>query len=254
MREAKSPAPGVELVVHALMTPRRLERAPSTAAWGARQTLDTAHGAIAFWTAGTGAPVLLVHGWEATHADFDAFVAPLVEAGRQAVALDLPAHGETSGEPATLPHFASAIGALAAHTGPLAAVIAHSVGCPATAIALHDGMRAERAVLIAGPAVYEKFVRETAAQFGVDGNAVVAALIERGIDVPSLNAVLTAARLELPALFIHSEDDRVVDIRSGASVAAAWRGSRFVRVNGLGHSRILRDPAVVAEAVAFATA
>jgi hypothetical protein len=34
-------------------------------------------------------------------------------------------------------------------------------------------------------------------------------------------------------------------------IAAAWPGARFMKTQGLGHGRILRDPAVVEAAVAF---
>jgi hypothetical protein len=37
----------------------------------------------------------------------------------------------------------------------------------------------------------------------------------------------------------------------GAAIAAAWRGARLFETAGLGHSRLLRNPRVVAEVAAF---
>jgi hypothetical protein len=40
----------------------------------------------------------------------------------------------------------------------------------------------------------------------------------------------------------------------GAAIAAAWPGAELVTTEGLGHRRILRDPAVVARVTDFLAA
>jgi pimeloyl-ACP methyl ester carboxylesterase len=52
-------------------------------------------------------------------------------------------------------------------------------------------------------------------------------------------------------LIVHSVDDRTCEVRGARAVAAAWRGSEMLEVDGLGHSRILRDPSVIARVVDF---
>jgi len=42
-------------------------------------------------------------------------------------------------------------------------------------------------------------------------------------------------------------------VSDGAAIAAAWPGARLRVTTGLGHRRMLSDPAVVAEAIAFLT-
>ena len=54
-----------------------------------------------------------------------------------------------------------------------------------------------------------------------------------------------------PLLVIHDQDDRDVPPHHGAAVAASWPGAQLVETTGLGHSRILRDAGVVAQAVSF---
>jgi pimeloyl-ACP methyl ester carboxylesterase len=237
--------------VDALLTPRRRAAQPSTVRYEERGRFDSVYGPVAYWSSGTGPPVLLVHGWEGTHTDLDAFVEPLLARGARVVTLDLPAHGESAGTQAGIPDFAAAIVAFGALVGPLAGTIAHSVGCPAVALAIGGGLRVERAVFVATPTRYERWAREFAREGGIDGDALVAALVARGIDVPSLDLVKNVADFELPGLLVHSADDRVTDARGSRAVAAAWRGSRLLCVDGLGHARILRDPAVVAEAARF---
>jgi pimeloyl-ACP methyl ester carboxylesterase len=234
-----------------LITPRIGRSAPSAIDWEGRELVETRGGEVAVWHSGSGPAVLLVHGWASTHTDMDAFVGPLLERGRRVVALDLPAHGASAGATATMVEVSAAIGDVGARFGPLGAVVAHSFGCPASATAIANGLGVERAVLVATPAYYEKLVRATAAAAGVDPLDLIAAFAARGVDVTSLDLPKTAATLDVPALIFHSADDRVVDIRFGEAVAAAWRGSTFVPLAGLGHSRILRDPGVVRRAADF---
>lgn len=243
----------IDQVIGMMLTPRRSAVAPSEVRWDARETLETPYGPIAYWSVGSGAPVLLVHGWEGTHTDLDAFVGPLLARGARVVALDLPAHGETPGELASFFDCGAAVAALGERIGPLAGVIAHSAGCPATAIAIDNGLRVDRVALIATPVRYEVFVRYMAGVAGVDPEELIAALISRGVDVPALNLPRQVANYTLPALIVHSADDRTTDPAGARAVAAAWLGSELLLVDGLGHSRILRDSGVIARVVNFLT-
>ena len=53
------------------------------------------------WRWGQGPRVLLVHGFEGNRAQFAAIVEALVRRGFAAVALDVPAHGESAGDELT---------------------------------------------------------------------------------------------------------------------------------------------------------
>lgn len=234
-----------------LITPRIGRSAPSAIEWEQRALVDTRGGEVAIWSSGAGPAVLLVHGWSSTHTDMDAFVGPLLERGYRVVALDLPAHGMSAGATATMPEISAAIADVGSRFGPLAGLVGHSFGCPSSATALANGLIADRVVLVATPAYYEELVRATAAEAGVDPLDLIAAFAARGVDVPSLDLPKIAATLDVPALIFHSADDRIVDISFGEAVAAAWRGSTFVPLAGLGHSRILRDAGVVSRSADF---
>ncbi len=241
----------LERIATSMLTPVRGEPAASAVSWESRNAVETRFGPIAYWTSGSGPAVLLVHGWEGTHVHLDAFVAPLLARGAQVVAVDLPAHGESAGTMASLANCGEALANLGAHLGPLAGVIAHSAGSPSTALALRAGMRAERVALIATPERYDRYVKWVAEQEGVDADLLLATLKARGIDVSSFVLPETAATLEVPALIVHSADDRTCDIRGAQRIASAWRGSEFLAVDGLGHMRILKDPAVIDRVVEF---
>jgi len=90
------------------------------------------------------------------------FVFHLAAAGYRVIAYDQPAHGLSDGRLTGLPDFADVLAEVARHHGNVRAVIAHSLGGPATAIALARGLTAERAVLISPPSDLLGFSRRFA--------------------------------------------------------------------------------------------
>jgi pimeloyl-ACP methyl ester carboxylesterase len=200
---------------------------------------------------------LLLHGWEGQASDLAAFAQPLLDAGLSVLAMDLPAHGASAGRQASIPQLARALRAVGAALGPLHAVIAHSMGSAVLAEAMHAGLAAQRVVLISAPARYERYARAFAAAAGLDAEgteAMLAALRDAiGVDMREISLPRRAPHFRRPALFVHSSDDRVVPIGDSMASALAWPGARHLCVEGLGHRRILADPAVIAAVMAFVT-
>jgi hypothetical protein len=108
---------------------------------------------IATWRWGSPeAPaVLLVHGWGGRATQMKRFVFHLAAAGYRVIAYDQPAHGLSDGNLTGLPDFADVLAEVARHHGNVQAVIAHSLGGPATALAIARGLPAARAVLVSPP-------------------------------------------------------------------------------------------------------
>jgi pimeloyl-ACP methyl ester carboxylesterase len=110
-------------------------------------------------------------------------------------------------------------------------------------------------VLIAAPAHYAAYARQVGRLAGLDeaGTRRLLELLREplGVDIHEVSLPRRAAGLTQPALFIHSADDRVVAIADSEASAAAWPGARHLRVDGLGHRRILQAPDVVAEVLDF---
>lgn len=211
---------------------------------------------VAAWRFGSGPTVLLVHGWAGRAAQMSAFVAPLLGRGLSVVAFDAPGHGDSARGLSSAVQFARAIRALADETGPFHAVIAHSLGAAAATLALRDGLAARRVVFLGPAAVPPSWVRPFARGLGLS-DAVIDRLRARserrlGLAWEELDVTRLARGLEQPLLVIHDAHDAEVPVSDGREIAAAWRGARLVETAGLGHMRILRDPAVVAEAAAFA--
>jgi len=241
--------------------PRRPKRPVSPRVDGARAFhLDLGDGWVAAWEwneAGPQGTALLVHGWSGTATHLGRYVAPLVAEGFHVVAVDLPAHGQSPGSFATVVSLARAVAALGRRLRPRVAV-AHSLGATATTLALTQGLRLERVVLLAPPVELPPYFTHFATQVGLSPSmqARVLAGIERrvGVSLEQLELCRHAPQLgETQALIVHDRDDAVVPHASGEALARAWPGAQLLETSGLGHDGVRRDASVVETGVAFLT-
>ncbi len=258
--EACWPPLATHLAERLLLTPIR-HRTPSRE----RGLLDSAHLLRLPWWPdgqtlvgyrwGEGPPILLVHGWAGRATQLGAFVAPLIEAGHSVLGFDLPAHGRSDGEQASLFDFRDALLEIGRKYGPFAGVIAHSMGAAAATLALASGLAADRLVLIASPASLRDQTKRFARTLGLSDETYgrVTARLETRLRarLDSVEVERIAPRLLLPSLVVHDDDDLEVPIENGVRIAAMLPRARLHRTHGLGHRRVLREPAVLAEVTEF---
>jgi pimeloyl-ACP methyl ester carboxylesterase len=242
----------------------RTQRFPEPArekAWlASAERLTLAHRGrpLAVYRWGAGPTILLVHGWHGRGTQLGAFVAPLVAAGYRVVAFDAPAHGRTPGRATNLPEVSEALLEVAAAFPPLHGVIAHSFGAASTLVAISRGLAPRRVVTLSAPASIAFLLDSFAAQLELPVAVmdVHRRLMEQrfGADIwRRLSPTEIARGLNIPALLVHDQEDHDVPWQEGEALARAWPGANWVRTQGLGHRRILRDPEVVARSVAFMT-
>jgi len=210
---------------------------------------------------GDGRAIYLVHGWGGWGGQLVAFVQPLVEAGYRVIAFDSLSHGESDPgvlgpRRGTLVEMAEVLAAVVDVHGPPAAVIAHSLGAPATALAVRAGLKADRLVLISPPANPAPHLAALVRGLGF-GPRVLArtrALVERrvGVTLADLDVPRIATEVDTPPLLVvHDLDDREVPWCNGSAIAETWPESTLVSTTGLGHRRLLRDPVVLSEVASF---
>ena len=201
-------------------------------------------------------PVLLVHGWRSRASRYAGFISRLLELGYSPVSYDAPAHGDSDGDVVSILGHQRIIRALEERHGPFEGVIAHSLGVPFALYAVREGVAAKRLVMISGVADFGYLTDTFCAQLGLGPkiNQQLRRRIERGYfegdDQIWTRFSVTTGKLEL--LVIHNDEDEIVD-PAQAQVLLRNYGDRahFLPTTGLGHRRILSDPAVIAEAVAF---
>ena len=206
---------------------------------------------IAMWRWGfPDAPaVLLAHGWGGNAAQMRAFVFPLLSAGFRVIAYDQPAHGVSEGRLTGLPDFADVLAEVAWHHGGVQAVVGHSLGGTAAALAhALDKVALRRIVLVSPPSDLVGYSRRFARWHWIPEpvrDSMQAAIEERyGLRWSELELPRLAARLKAKALVIHDRADRVVPWKQGEQFARHWRGAQLITTQGLGHRRILADEAV----------
>ena len=206
--------------------------------------------------------VLLIHGWTAEALIMGLFVKPLRDAGFDVVALDLPAHGKSTGRLLNMPIGARAVLSVADSLGPFAGIVTHSFGGAIAALAVEGGtpinrkIDVDRLVLISSP----HSIAKTARDFG-DGFAFTESLQQRlGAEITNharrpVESILIGnmlATVGKPALIVHDTDDERVPFAEAEAIVAASRGhATLMQTKGLGHERIVIMPSTVRATVRF---
>ncbi|WP_455288922.1 alpha/beta fold hydrolase [Cupriavidus necator] len=221
--------------------------------------LDTGHGPsrrVRVYRWGDAGPVvLLAHGWGGHAGQWHAVVDGLVAAGMRVVAFDALSHGASdagargAAQTSAL-EMSHSLLAAAWHAGPVHAVVAHSLGGAATALALREGLPASAAVLVGSPADMHAACASLAWRMGFTPGVLarMQRQSERWLGVPwsAFNVPdVGRTRPVPPTLVIHDRDDKEVLWEDGAAIAGAWPGAQLVTTSGLGHRRILQDPGVI---------
>lgn len=206
---------------------------------------------------GQGEPILLVHGWSGRAAHLTPFVKPLLNRGCRVVAFDGPGHGQADGRMTGLPELARAVRLVADRVGPLRAVITHSLGGPATTLALAQGLSVDRLVYISPPDNPPQYLYRAARMLGFSRPVVdlARARIEDrfGFKFEEADQIRLAPTMKADLTVIHDLADKDVPHAEGAALAEAWPSARLLSTRGLGHRRILRNREVIEAAVGIAT-
>jgi pimeloyl-ACP methyl ester carboxylesterase len=200
--------------------------------------------------------VLLVHGWEGRGSQLAAFAPALVEAGYSVVTFDAPGHGASTGNRSSLPHFTWGLRGVAEATGVAPhAIVAHSLGCAATTLALREGFDVKRLVYLAPPLNPADYTQQFGEILGLDGrtidglrNRIEERFLRKWSDY---SLAKTARDMTAPLLVIHDRSDTETSWAGGAALAQVWPGARMITTEGLGHRRILREASLIDEAVRF---
>lgn len=203
--------------------------------------------------------VMLLHGWGGRGAQLGAFVEPLQAAGFRVVTWDGPGHGDSDGDSCSLVELADATFAVARTLRARPeALIAHSMGAGAGALAIAEGLDAKSAVWISPPASILHFINGYAGALQLTDT-----VRERMIETMNRSFHVDLTDYDVEAmniphgdrmLVIHDEDDKEVPIEHGERVQAAAKAASFIKTQSLGHRRILGDAGVISASIDWITA
>lgn len=217
-------------------------------------TIEVGGSRIAVRAAGSGPAVALVHGWQGHMGQFSMMRAGLIDAGFSVLSFDMPAHGESPGRTTNVAEFTETLREVARVAGPLHAVVAHSLGGAALALALQRNLSLQGAVMIAPMTSFDFALDAFSQSLGLDaeGRELTALFAENrtGLKRADVN-LLNMPEPGVPLLLIHDEEDQRTSLDDTVRLAEHWPASRLIRTQGLGHRRILDNARVIGDITRF---
>lgn len=205
--------------------------------------------------------VLIVHGWT-SEASFMTVIAEQVRRqGFRAILMDCPAHGLSPGRRTSLVACAQAVAGVLNTLSAPRFVIAHSMGCLATLMALEGRApmqttaSAARLVLISSPDKFQDVTQEHGDILGLTPQAQ--RVFERHLErlahrhIASFRASALLAALNIPALLIHGGNDHEVLPRCSEFIAKGSASAELRIFDGLDHRRILYASPVIRAVLKF---
>ncbi|MEZ6964790.1 alpha/beta hydrolase [Aeromonas sp. S9(2024)] len=236
-----------------LLTPQRSQRDETPPAGLVKQAVHTSEGVLMSYRLGQGPVWLLMHGWSGSATQFYPLMSHIATQGFTAIAYDHPAHGHSAGQTGHLPRFVRAFDELAASVadelGPIAGIIAHSMGGAVTLSSRQPAMDTLPLLLISPVLDYVPQLYGMVARSGYSIRLFDAVVkeIEQEYQHP-LSTVDPLSRLASrhgPAMIVHDEEDRFAP--HDDSLRASQEGhTKLVSTRGLGHGRILASAPVFA--------
>ncbi len=203
---------------------------------------------------------LLLHGWQSRGTALRGFVPGLLDQGRQVIAFDAPAHGESSGGKCSVRLYAEVIDAIEKKYPGIDSVIAHSIGNAAWIYynsMLNPKKQIKQMVGIAAPESFKNILYNAIALMGLKGK-VKALFIEKcfyhfkveSIEELELSKLIPAFEID-QVDFFHDEDDNLVSLDRARQVQNDFSSSSLWVTKGFGHFRLVKHPKLVQKVVSL---
>lgn len=193
--------------------------------------------------------ILCMHGWSGRALQFYKIINPLLKKGYRVVAFDAPGHFKSEGNHTTIIEYKELIVKLHDEYK-FESVIAHSMGCAATLLAVKDGLTFSKLALISPPVISDLIIKEYCYRIGANKSVgkYILNRIEREFGRP-FHEFFPVHYLPLPntpeTIIIHDKDDRDVPFTNGEKLKSLIPEAQFVQTQKLGHTRIMRNDVVV---------
>jgi len=201
--------------------------------------------------------VLLVHGWAGRATQLRRFIKPLLAKGYRVVGIDGPAHGNSEGTRTSILEFEEAFRQVFKEVGEPEAIIAHSFGGGAVLFSAVNGLPVKKLINIATPTIGDEIINTYLR--AINGSAKTGdyfrayMIREFGKSFNEFTSLYFVKHLpqRIDLLLVHDEDDKEVSIRHPLALLEIYPQAQLFKTKGLGHTRILKDDAVIQKCVTF---
>jgi pimeloyl-ACP methyl ester carboxylesterase len=198
--------------------------------------------------------ILLVHGWESNSSRWKKTLPHLLKSGSTIIAIDAPAHGQSSGKEFNVPRYAEFINKVVQKHQPNI-IIGHSIGGAACVYHqyLFPDSSIEKMVVLGAPSDLKTLIDNYIQMLSL--NTKMFRLLERrylehfNFKLEDFSGATFASKITIKGIIAHDKTDKVVAFDEGLKIARGWKNARFIETTGLGHS--MHDDDLYQEIYAF---
>ncbi|MBO9620100.1 MAG: alpha/beta fold hydrolase [Niabella sp.] len=212
------------------------------------------------WNKGASKKLLIAHGFRSHTQRFDHLIPPLIKRGYEIIAFDAPAHGLSGGKQINAIDYTDTIQVVTGVYGPFDAYLAHSFGGLAVVLSVAAQPQNEnKKIVLFAPATDAQALANTF----LKAMAVTDPFIQKHFynnvtrlsDGKALNWFSMERCLPLiksQILWIQDAADPVIPVQEAVAIRKRQHPNiEFVFTDGLGHSGIYRDAALLNKVYAF---
>ncbi|RZJ66606.1 MAG: alpha/beta hydrolase [Flavobacterium sp.] len=212
---------------------------------------------VMLYTFGSGPKkILLAHGWSGRGTQLVKIAERLVEEGYTTYSFDAPAHGKSSGSTTLMPEFIASILEIEKQFGPFEAAVGYSLGGMSLLNAVKRGFDIKKLVTIGSGDKISDILLDFTRRMKLDNKVAdemrdyfEASFI--GETMEGYSAYIAAKEVEIPVLVIHDNDDFEVPAKCAINIHKHLPDGQLMLTKGLGHRKILGDPAVIEQTLDF---
>jgi predicted alpha/beta hydrolase family esterase len=190
---------------------------------------------------GNDTKILLVHGWESNSARWEKTLPHLQKSGSTIIAIDAPAHGQSSGKEFNVPRYAEFINKAVEKYNP-SIIIGHSIGGAACVYHqyLHPETSIEKMVILGAPSDLKTLIENYINMLSL--NKKMFSLLEKrylenfNFKLEDFSGGAFAKHIQIEGIIAHDTTDTVVAYEEGQKIAKGWKKGKFITTQDLGHS------------------
>lgn len=203
---------------------------------------------------GNGKTVLLAHGWESNTQRWEDLIIKLKTLDYNIVALDAPAHGNTTGKLFNAVIYSECINVVANHYKP-SILIGHSVGGMASGFFQHSYQNntLEKFISLGAPSeftgVFKRYVDMMGYNTKIE-NGLNQLVVKRFNKPPSYFSLASFSKeINTRTLIIHDIKDKIIPYSDAKLIDSNLKNSTLISTKGYGHG--LRDTVVYKHVIDF---
>ena len=199
--------------------------------------------------------ILLVHGWSGRGTQLFKIADELIKARYSTISFDAPAHGKSPGNTTIMSEFVETILEIDKQFGPFEAAVGHSLGGMSLLNAVKKGFKINHLAIIGSGDIVQDILDDFVAKLELKPS-ISSRLREHfekkyEEEMDSYSGYKSAMEIAIPVLVIHDKNDPEVAVTAGINIHNHLKNGTLYLTEGLGHRKILGNPAVIEKVVQF---